>query len=504
MRRRHRLVAPDLEPRHGGPRRRADPEPASRPDLGQELLEPLDRHRLTVGQRPLGAQLEDRRDALRLPGELRLRLDVGEPLGGVRIAAANGQLGENRLGEELHDGDPPLDLALRDLLGLGPVARPKPEPRHHRRAVRREVVDLVLARVRERPLLVHERRLRIHPPHEREAEVPERAGRLVAIARGVGDRVRLEQHLRLAAIPHDHRAADVDERVRARALVAHPGRQLERLLAPVARLVGILREHRELGQPAVGARELGRLAERLEDRDRLDSLRPRGLPVADVPVEARKGAGTPAHGLDVAQFAVDLDRALDRRNGLVHSGHEVRGGRVLLEHGGLLRRREPVDEVGRTPVVRVRLAVRLERGGAAGGDERVRGDAIARAGGLGVVDDVRRIGTGGQQGVEDLAVQPAPRRDRKARPDRVARQLVAELHVRRSDGQELAALGLLRGRGPVRRDRVEQGRAPRATARPTRARPAAGSPRRAATPSPRPRSRSTAAARRSSARPEAR
>ena len=42
----------------------------------------------------------------------------------------------------------------------------------------------------------------------------------------------------------------------------------------------VLGEHRELRDAAAGARELDRLAERLEDRDRLERLRARGLAVA--------------------------------------------------------------------------------------------------------------------------------------------------------------------------------------------------------------------------------
>jgi len=73
--------------------------------------------------------------------------------------------------------------------------------------------------------------------------------------------------------------------------------------------------------------------------------------------------------------------------------------------------------------VRERLAVRGQRGRPAGRDQDVLGDDVGGPGGLGVVDDVGRVGTRLEQRLEDRGVQPAARRDRNARDDRVAREL---------------------------------------------------------------------------------
>ena len=107
------------------------------------------------------------------------------------------------------------------------------------------------------------------------------------VPRRVRDRVRLEQRLDLVDVPVEPGGADVDEGVRTRALVAEAGGQSQRPLAPGERRVHVLREHRQLGDDAVGARELRRRAERLQDRDRLERRRVGGLAVACDPVVAR-------------------------------------------------------------------------------------------------------------------------------------------------------------------------------------------------------------------------
>ncbi len=55
-------------------------------------------------------------------------------------------------------------------------------------------------------------------------------------------------------------------------------------------------------------------------------------------------------------------------------------------------------------------------------------------------------------------MEPPPRRDRDARPDRIARELVAEADVAGVDLEQRPALGLLRRRGPVGQNDVEHGR----------------------------------------------
>jgi hypothetical protein len=255
------------------------------------------------------------------------------------------------------------------------------------------------------------------------------------------------------------RRADVDECVRARRVVAEPRRELECALAPGERLLRVLGEHSELRQAAVRARELGRLAERLEDVDRLPGPDPRRPPVAREPVEAGHDAGTAPDRDPVAELVVEDDRAVDRDERLVEPADDVRRRRELLEELRLRRRLEALGEVRRATVVRVRLAVRVELGGPTRGDERVVGDDVFGAGSLGVVDDVGGIGVGREQRLEDLVVQTPSLDDRQAGAHRVPCELVPEAHVRGVDVEQAPALGLDRGRCPAGLHRVEQRRA---------------------------------------------
>ena len=253
-------------------------------------------------------------------------------------------------------------------------------------------------------------------------------------------------------------AAEVDQHVRARALVAELRRELECPFSPEERLVVVLRKILQLGEAAVGAGELDRLAERLEDLDRLERLRARGIPIARVPVEPGQDLGAAADRCGVAQGGPLRDRALDRAEGVVEPVDRVRRGRQLFERRRPLVRGQPVEERRRAPVVGVRLAVRVERRRPPRRHERVVRNDVLGARRFGVVDDVGRVGVGCQEGREDLGVEPPSGRDRDARPDRVARELVAELHVPRVNLEQRPALRLLRGRRPAGQDGVEHGR----------------------------------------------
>jgi len=123
-----RLVVVHVDPGDGRPRGDSDRVPTAetpaRPDLAGELLEPFGRHRRAAGQGPLGCQLQDRCDPLELARPIRLSGQPGEPLRSIRIAAANGQRGQNGPGEEL-DRVEPLDLAPDDAFALVPLAGPE-------------------------------------------------------------------------------------------------------------------------------------------------------------------------------------------------------------------------------------------------------------------------------------------------------------------------------------------------------------------------------------------
>ena len=249
-------------------------------------------------------------------------------------------------------------------------------------------MHLVLLGIEERPLRVAERRRGLHPADERVGEIRERPGRVLTFARGVCERGRLGERRGLRGIELDLGAADVDERVRARALVPEPGGKRERPLSPLDRPVGVLGEHCELRKAAVRARQLDRLAQRLQDGDGLDGAPAGGVAVAGVPVEAREHPRPPASPLGVAERLGCGDRALDRPERVLEPPDEVRRRRQLLEHHRLLREREPLEEIGGAPVVRVRLAVRLQSGRPPGGDERVPRDDLLRSRGLRVMDDL--------------------------------------------------------------------------------------------------------------------
>ena len=117
MQRRRGRVELDVDPGDGGPRRDADRAPADeRPGRSrpvEERLEPLERQRRARGQRPLGLELDERREPLRLARSNGLRREVGQPLAGIRVTAPHGQLGEHGLRHELRDADALLELGPR-------------------------------------------------------------------------------------------------------------------------------------------------------------------------------------------------------------------------------------------------------------------------------------------------------------------------------------------------------------------------------------------------------
>ena len=185
---------------------------------------------------------------------------------------------------------------------------------------------------------------------------------------------------------------------------------------------------------------------------------PRQGAVAGEPVEPGQHPSAAADVRPVTQLRVDPDRAVDRAEGVVDPGDHVGSVRQLLQRGRLLRRRKPLEEGRRAPVVGVRLPVRLQRRRSPRGDERVLGDDVLGARRFRVVDDVGRIGVGVPQGPEDLGMKTAPRSDREARQDRIPRQLVPEANVPGVDLEQLPPLRLLGRRGPVRHHRVQQRR----------------------------------------------
>ena len=320
-------------------------------------------------------------------------------------------------------------------------------------------MDLVRRGVVERPLRVDQCLLGPRPGHQDVAEVAERAGGVLALARGVRELVGLEQRAGLVRVHLDPRARHVHDRVRARGVVAQPGGQLERAPPPAQRLLAVVGEHRQLRDPAARPGQLDRLAERIEDRDGLDRLVACRAALAGEPVEARQHAGAAAECGLVAELPVNRYRALDRLEGVVEPADEIRGRGELLEQVRLLHGREPVDEVGGPPVVGVRLSVRLEGGGPARRDQRVLTHDLVLPGGLGVMDDLGRVCARGQQRAEHVRVEPPARRGRYRRQDGVAGQLVPEAQVPVVELEQLAPLRLLGRRRPPGHDRVERRRA---------------------------------------------
>ena len=183
--------------------------------------------------------------------------------------------------------------------------------------------------VGERLLRVPHRLVRPHPATS--ACTPRLISARVASCRlpaRVGDGVGLEQRGRSSRWSSCMlRRADVDQRVRARVRRRRAdSASSQRALGPTASAsVGVLGQHRELRQPAVGARQLDRLAERLEDRDRLARRAPgarrrcrrtsataTGCACSGRPRRRRRARGT------------DRDGALDRRERIVERGRPCR------------------------------------------------------------------------------------------------------------------------------------------------------------------------------------
>ena len=320
-------------------------------------------------------------------------------------------------------------------------------------------MHLVLLGVRERTLGIALRRPGLRPGQQDVAEVAERACRVLALAGRVGHPVGLQERRRLGGVHLHLRAGHVDECMRAGALVADPGGELQGPLPPPQRAVAVLGEHRQLRDAAVRAGQLDRLAKRLEYRDRLQRLRAGGCPVAHEPVEPRQHPRAAAEGGPIVLFGVNGDRTLDRVEGVIEAADEVGGRGQLLEHGRALGRREALDEVRGAPVVGIGLPVRPERGGRARGDERVLLDDVIGTGGLGVMDDVGRVCLGSQQSIENIGVKATTRDARQAQADSVARQFVAEAHEGPVELEQLPALRLLGGRRPAGHDRVQDRRA---------------------------------------------
>ena len=275
------------------------------------------------------------------------------------------------------------------------------------------------------------RRLRLSPGHQRVAEVAESACRLVLVADFVREGMGLEERRCLSRVDVQHDAAEVDEDVCASAFVPEPSREVERALPPDQRLVVVLREILELGETAVGAGELDRVSEWLEDLDRLERLRPRGIAVARMPVEPRLDLRAAPDCRRFAQRRPLRDRAVDCVERVVEPVDGVRGARQLLERGRSRRSVKSIEKRRCSAIVGVRLAVGVECRCAPSRHERVLRDDVLRARRVGVVDDVGRIGVGCEQRGKDLGVELTSRCDRNARSDRVARKLVAETHVSR-------------------------------------------------------------------------
>ena len=149
------------------PRRARAPQPV-RPPRGSELFassaRSARRHRAAAGQRPLDASSSTGVEPLELACAIGLLGEVGEPLGGVRIAPPDGELGRARSSRAAADGRcraRSRARATRSASSHSPRAEPQPRERH--RDVGDEVVHLVLLGVGERLLGVAPRRLAAAP-----------------------------------------------------------------------------------------------------------------------------------------------------------------------------------------------------------------------------------------------------------------------------------------------------------------------------------------------------
>ena len=289
------------------------------------------------------------------------------------------------------------------------------------------------------------------------------------------DGVRLEQHRGVARIALETSRVPMLTSACARVL-SSPSRVASssaRSPQSIASL-GVLGEHRELREPAVGARELDRLAERLEDRDRLDAPSPaRGSPSPAYQWNRDRTRVQRPTAASSPSSRVDRDRALDRRR------TRRRGGRRRRRPSRAPRARPPARAAGAgrrsprrggsasTPRGSTRAPPRAARRRARSRRRRSRAPAASAWWTMSAGS-----ASAASRAVEDLAVQPPSRGDREARPDRVARQLVAEADVRRHRPRAAAGAPAPPPPRPSRASRRRAATCARGSARPRRARPA--------------------------------
>ena len=275
------------------------------------LPKPFERRPRTGQQSSLGHQLEHGKHPLEVARALCLSVEPEEAFFGVRVAAAQRELGEERPGKQPRDRAAVRRFDGGDPLRLSPGSRAQLQPRARDLDVRLHVPNLVLGGMRDRLVDVRRRLVRQPPAEEDVAEVAGRTDCLVPVLRLVGDPPRVEARRDLGGIGRDVARRERDERVHTHLLAADPGPDAECPVRPFPRGRELAGDHRELREAAVRAAELTRVAERLENLDRLRPQLARAGAVACEPVQAGQHARAAPDGLGAVEIAPDLARLLE-------------------------------------------------------------------------------------------------------------------------------------------------------------------------------------------------
>jgi hypothetical protein len=153
----------------------------------------------------------------------------------------------------------------------------------------------------------------------------------VPVPTGIGDAVRvLEGCRRVGVLVRLHRA-DVDERVGPDGVLPQPAGHLLGPPPPPEGLLDVVAEHGELRQGAAGARQLARLAERLQHLDRRARLGTGGCAVTRVPTHPRADEPAPPVRRVVAGVPVRVHRPVESRQRVGRPSHEVGDRAEVLE-----------------------------------------------------------------------------------------------------------------------------------------------------------------------------
>jgi hypothetical protein len=235
--------------------------------------------------------------------------------------------------------------------------------------------------------------------------------------------------------------------------------QRDRARAPTQRLGSVVGEHAQLGDVAVGHRQLRPRLERLEQVDGAPRLVLRRRLLTGEPRQARQPAARVALAQAVAGASVLLERAAARVDRVADAIGQIALVRAALQQLGAALGWQVVGEAQRALELGRGLAMGAERGGVLAGVRGVVQHRLGVARRVGVVREPREVARaprrGGQRG-KRRAVQVHAAVGRQRLLDRGARDLVAERHHIALGAQHARGDAGLEPAEVVARQRLEQ------------------------------------------------